>query len=221
MQAYIDQATLFIETNQFWAGPIIGLLTFGESMLILGMLIPATTLLLLTGGLIGGGTLDATPIVLWGFVGAVLGDALSYWIGVWVGPSVLRWGLLKKQRRTVARARLFFYRYGLLAVFFGRFLGPIRSTIPTVAGVMGMTHGRFQVANILSAIAWMPVLLLPGYLAARSLDLASHLGESAIYWVGGFSVIVGLLLVYIFMRKKPNTQLNTQPNTRKTNRHKP
>ena len=221
MQAYIDQATLFIETNQFWAGPIIGLLTFGESMLILGMLIPATTLLLLTGGLIGSGTLDATPIVLWGFVGAVLGDALSYWIGVWVGPSVLRWGLLKKQRRTVARARLFFYRYGLLAVFFGRFLGPIRSTIPTVAGVMGMTHGRFQVANILSAIAWMPVLLLPGYLAARSFDLASHLGESAIYWVGGFSVIVGLLLVYIFMRKKPNTQLNTQPNTRKTNRHKP
>ncbi|MFW8566337.1 DedA family protein [Orrella sp. 11846] len=202
MQAYIDQATLFIETNQFWAGPIIGLLTFGESMLILGMLIPATTLLLLTGGLIGSGTLDPTPIVLWGFVGAVLGDALSYWIGVWVGPSVLRWGLLKKQRRTVARARLFFYRYGLLAVFFGRFLGPIRSTIPTVAGVMGMTHGRFQVANILSAIAWMPVLLLPGYLAARSLDLASHLGESAIYWVGGFSVIVGLLLIYIFMHKK-------------------
>ena len=48
-----------------------------------------------------------------------------------------RWPL-KQQRTAVARARLFFYRYGFASVLIGRFLGPIRSTIPTVAGVMGM-----------------------------------------------------------------------------------
>ena len=62
----------------------------------------------------------------------------------------------------MARARLFFYRYGFASVLIGRFLGPIRSTIPTVAGVMGMAHGRFQLANVSSAILWMPLMLAPG-----------------------------------------------------------
>ena len=205
MEAYLHQAALFIENNQFWAGPIIGLLTFGESMLILGVLIPATTLLLMTGGLIGTGVLDPTPIVIWGFIGAVLGDALSYWIGLWAGPAVLRWGPLRRQRRSVARARLFFYRYGFWAVFFGRFLGPIRSTVPAVAGVMHMSQWRFQLANICSAIVWMPVLLLPGYFAAKSIDLAKHAMDHALYLVLGFAILIGLAIFYVFVRQRPKT----------------
>ena len=75
-------------------------------MLILGVLIPATALLLMTGGLVGSGTLSILPILLWGYAGAILGDALSFWIGKWLGPSVLRWRILKRHRTTVARAPL-------------------------------------------------------------------------------------------------------------------
>jgi membrane protein DedA with SNARE-associated domain len=202
MQAYLDQLGLFIDANQAWAGPIVFFLTLGESMFILGILIPATALLLFTGGLLGAGTLSPIPILLWGILGAIVGDAVSYWLGRWLGPPILRWPMVKKHRSTVARARLFFYRYGFMSIFFGRFLGPIRSTIPTVAGVMGMSHWRFQIANILSAIVWVPLMLLPGYLAAKSIEAAQTASQLTLYVGGGFSVIVGIGLLYLFTRPR-------------------
>ena len=170
MEALIAQIAEFIRQNQFWAGPIIGLMTFGESMFIIGILIPATALLLLTGGLVASGTLPVLPILLWGYAGALLGDALSFWLGRWMGPSVLRCKPLSTHRRTVARARLLFYHYGFYAVLLGRFLGPIRSTIPTVAGVMGMPEFKFQLANLISALFWVPGLLAPGYMAINAAE---------------------------------------------------
>jgi membrane protein DedA with SNARE-associated domain len=192
MDALISEAGQFIQSHQAWAGPIIFLMTFGESMLIIGILLPATVLLMMSGGLVGSGTLPAWPILLWGFAGAVLGDALSYWIGKWLGPRVLRLRLLKTHRNSVARARLLCSRYGFLAVLLGRFLGPLRSLMPTVAGVMGMTEKRFQLANVLSAILWVPALLAPGYLTAISIDAARHSRESLIYSALGCAVLIGI-----------------------------
>jgi membrane protein DedA with SNARE-associated domain len=202
MEAFFDQVGLLIQTHQFWSGPIIFFLTLGESMLILGIMIPATAILLFTGGLVGSGILDPYTVLIWGVAGAVVGDTISYLIGRFFGPKVLQWRLIKQQRSTVARARLFFYKYGFLSIFFGRFLGPIRSTIPTVAGIMGMSHFRFEIANILSAIVWVPVMLSPGYLAARSIDAAQNASHITLYIGGGLSVVVGVGLLYAFSRKR-------------------
>ena len=201
MQGVIDQGMQFIEQHQAWAGVVVFLMAFGESLFIIGILLPATFLLFVVGGLVGNGTLPWFPILVSGFAGAVVGDALSYWLGCWVGPKVLRWRFLKRHRTNVARARLFFYRYGFLAVLIGRFLGPVRSVIPTVAGAMGMPQARFQLANVLSAAAWMPALLAPGYLAAISVDAAKHAQYSTVYSVIALSVIVVVVWVAIQQRR--------------------
>lgn len=216
MEALFDQVGVFIQTHQFWAGPIIFLLTLGESMLIVGIMIPATAILLFTGGLVGSGVLDPTTVLIWGIAGAVVGDSVSYFIGRWFGPKVLQWRLVKQQRSTVARARLFFYKYGFLSIFLGRFLGPIRSTIPTVAGIMGMSHLRFEAANILSAIFWVPIMLAPGYLAAKSIDAAQHASQATLYIGGGLSVIVGVGLIYAFSRKRESSQLRRERKSTKS-----
>jgi membrane protein DedA with SNARE-associated domain len=72
----------------------------------------------------------------------------------------------------------------------------MRSLIPTVAGVMKMSEKKFQLANVLSGILWVPALLAPGYLAAISVDAAKHSRESLIYSALGFVVLfsVGLLI---------------------------
>ena len=116
-----------------------------------------------------------------------------------------RWPL-KQQRTAVARARLFFYRYGFASVLIGRFLGPIRSTIPTVAGVMGMAHGRFQLANVSSAILWMPLMLAPGYVTARSLGSAENAQQIAMLIGAGFSVLLGVGLLVAMLRKREPQQ---------------
>lgn len=202
MEAFIQDIGEFIRANAMWAGPIIGLLTLAESMLIIGLLVPATALLLMFGGLIGNGMLDPITVMVWGVIGAIVGDAVSYWIGRWVGPRLMHRWPLNTQRRAVARARLFFYRYGFLSILVGRFLGPIRSTIPTVAGMMHMSQIKFQIANVLSAIVWVPVLLAPGYLAVRSMDAADNAQQVTLIVGSVASVAVGVWLAYLMLRRK-------------------
>ena len=216
MQALIDQLVLFIQNNQSWAGLVIFIMTFGESLFVLGIFIPATVLLFATGTLIATGTLDAGPILFWGIAGAIVGDALSFWLGRWMGPKVLRHKRLNAYRRQVARARLFFYRYGFLAVLIARFLGPLRCFIPTVAGVMGMPELRFQLANIISAILWLPALLAPGYLASLSVEALKQGQHSTVYSLMGLAVIA--TIAWLVIRKRREVK-NKQTNSHKRIRH--
>ena len=200
MQALIDPVILFIQENQSWASLVIFLFAFGESLFIVGLFLPATVLLFAAGTLIASGMLAAGPILFWGIAGAIAGDAVSFWLGRWMGPKVLRHKRLSAYRRQVARARLFFYRYGFLAVLIARFLGPLRCFVPTVAGVMGMPELRFQVANIVSAILWLPALLAPGYLATLSVEALKEGHHSTIYSAVGIAVIA--TITWLVIRKR-------------------
>ncbi|AEC19253.1 membrane protein [Pusillimonas sp. T7-7] len=212
MDQYIEYASTFIQTHQEWAGLILGLLAMGESLLVVGLAIPATALLMLVGGLVGSGTLEPAPIVAWGIAGAVLGDAISYYIGRLLGPKIIHSWPMNKQRRAVARARYFFYKYGVLTIFAGRFLGPLRSIVPSVAGVMRMPHLRFQIANIASAIIWIPVMLLPGYLAGRSVDAMHGNGMNfSLIFSAVLSVALALWIARAMMRKRRDPRSDKTP----------
>ena len=91
----------FIARNAFWAGPVLGLITFGESMAFIGAFFPATALMVIAGGLAAAGILDPVSVVLWCIAGAVGGDAVSYWIGRRLGPGAFRAPLMQRRRRTI------------------------------------------------------------------------------------------------------------------------
>lgn len=200
MEDFVSRATLFVTSHGIWAGPIIGLLAFGESLALVGVLIPATAVMIAIGGLIGAGTLEPGPVYLWAVAGAVIGDWMSYWIGRRIGPSVYRRWPLNRHRPMVARTRLFFRKYGFLSIFFGRFLGPIRATIPLVAGVMEMAKKPFQLANILSAVLWVPLMFAPGYLAASSLGPNVQITEGHLVAFGAGIMILTLGASFIAAR---------------------
>lgn len=183
----LTQIVAFIETHGVWAGPILGVIAFGESLAIVGLFVPATALMLMIGGLVGSGLVDLPPVLLWSIAGSVLGDALSYAIGRRIGPRIYHRRPLNRHRALIARVRLFFRHYGFWSVLIGRFLGPIRSTIPLVAGVMRMPPRPFQLANVLSAVLWVPIMLAPGFVTARSID-----GLSGLQW---FMAVTAIALV--------------------------
>jgi len=200
LEDLIARVTAFITSHGIWAGPIIGLLTFGESLAFIGMLIPATALMIAVGGLVGTGVLDPVPIFLWAVGGALLGDWLSYALGRWIGPSIYRRWPLNRHRPLVAKARLFFRKYGFVSIFFGRFLGPVRATIPLVAGVMQMERRPFQIANAASALLWVPALLAPGFLATRGLGSIDELNEVHLLGLGGASIVLTIIATAIGAR---------------------
>lgn len=167
-----DFSTWFLDAvtrHAAWSGPIVGILAFLESLLVVGLFVPAIATMIAVGGLVGAGIVDPAPVLICAIVGAVLGDWVSFAIGRRMGPRIYRHRWLKRHRLAFAQARLFFRRYGFMSVLAGRFLGPVRSTVPVVAGVLNMRPSSFQAANVLSAILWVPALLAPGYFAGSSL----------------------------------------------------
>ena len=47
--------------------------------------------------------------------------------------------------------------------------GPLRAFVPLVTGLLGMRRRTFQLANTVSAVVWVLVILAPGYFAAKGL----------------------------------------------------
>lgn len=189
-EQYIPALLALLETHRGWAGPLMGAIAFGESLAIVGLFVPATAFMLIIGGFVGAGLLDPVSVVLWSVTGSVLGDAVSYALGRWVGPRIYYRRPLSRHRAMVARTRLFFRKYGFWSILAGRFFGPIRSTIPLIAGVMQMPQRPFQLANLLSALLWVPLMLAPGFLAARGFGGLDTL-------IGLYGPVVAGLLVLI------------------------
>lgn len=205
MEEMISRATRFVAEHGMWAGPIVGLLSFGESLAVVGLFIPATAVMLAIGGLVGSNVLDPAPIIFWAVGGAVLGDWVSYGMGRWIGPSVYHRWPLKSHRPMVARTRLFFRKYGFMAVFLGRFLGPIRATVPLVAGVMAMPKRPFQIANVASAVLWVPAMFLPGIAAthlakAGIADFGADFNEGHLFAFGAGIVVITMIAMAITSR---------------------
>lgn len=203
MDGLFHDAGAFVARNIAWAGPLLGLLTFGESLVLVGAFVPATALMVATGTLVGTRVLPAGPVLFWGCAGATLGEALSYHLGRRAGPAIWRHRHLRSQRRSVARARLYFQRYGLASIFLGRFLGPIQAIVPLAAGATGMSGPRFHVANVLSALIWTPVMLAPGWLAARGWAATDWTALSASPLFASWIMAIGVMTLGCLMILEP------------------
>jgi membrane protein DedA with SNARE-associated domain len=164
---YLHSVVTFVETHQAWAAPIVFVLAFGESLAFFSLLLPATVLLVGIGALIGASGLDFWSIWSAAVVGAALGDWLSYWIGYHYADQIAHMWPLRKYPDLLPRAHALFEKWGPLAVFFGRFSGPVRATVPLVAGAAKMDRLPFQLANWLSAFVWSTGLLAPGVFGAE------------------------------------------------------
>ena len=162
LEAYGQHIVEFVKLHEAWAAPIVFALAFGESLAFISLLLPAWAALVGIGVLIAQGGLSFWPVWVAGSIGAALGDWLSYWIGEKLGPPVAHVWPLSKHPTLIPKGEVFVKRWGVLAIFIGRFFGPLRASVPLVAGIFSMPYWRFQVANFTSAFVWAGVLLTLG-----------------------------------------------------------
>jgi membrane protein DedA with SNARE-associated domain len=158
----------FVRTNEAWAPPIVFALAFGESLAFVSLILPAWAALLGIGALIGAGGIDFVPVWIAGSIGAALGDWLSYWIGTKFKSSIAGVWPLSRHPDLLPKGEAFIKRWGVLAIFIGRFFGPLRASVPLVAGIFAMPYWPFQFANFTSAFLWAGVLLLLGDVGAKA-----------------------------------------------------
>ncbi len=192
----------FIIAHRDWAGPIVFGLSFGESLAFISILLPATAAMVFVGVLVGQGLLDFWWMALWGIPGAALGDAVSYWIGRYFRASIGTIWPFTRHPQMLEQGHTFFARWGILSVFLGRFLGPVRAVIPVIAGMMDMPTVKFQIANWTSAAIWAPYWLLVGVLGEQLFDyLKSRISlEGAVALVAVAVVIASLIWRWLARR---------------------
>jgi membrane protein DedA with SNARE-associated domain len=162
MEALAQDALALVRENGAIAVPLTFLFAFAESLAFLSLLVPATVILVGLGALVGAGAIEFLPIWVAAATGAILGDAISYWFGWRFKGRVATMWPLSRTPELLPRAEAFFRRWGIAGVFLGRFLGPMRATVPLAAGVSAMPLVRFKLATIASAFVWSAVMLAPG-----------------------------------------------------------
>lgn len=173
----------WLAENPAWAGAVVGLIAFLESLALVGLAVPGAALLFMAGAVVGGGNLAIAPILAWGIAGAILGDSLSYWLGRRFRHQFPTLPLIRRYPGAIVRAQQLFQRHGGKSVIIGRFVGPVRPVIPAVVGMLGMPPGRFLAANVFSALLWAPAYILPGILVGASVVLALEVMGRLVAWV--------------------------------------
>lgn len=158
----------FVRDHQAWAPAIVFVMAFLESIVGLSLAVPSTPLFVGVGALIGASNIAFWPIFAGVALGGFFGDWTSYWLGLRFKDSVMSWEAVKKRPQVIERSQRFLEKYGVFAVFIGRFISPIRSFLPFAAGMFRMPWLPFQAANASSAVVWAYVLLAPGAALLRN-----------------------------------------------------
>jgi membrane-associated protein len=169
-------ADLFLHLDQHlnqWAGVLgpwlyllLFVIVFCETGLVVTPFLPGDSLLFAIGALC---SLEDSPLSLplmavLLIMAAILGDAVNYAIGSYVGPAVFtseRGRLLN--RRHLVRTHEFYERHGGKTIFLARFVPIVRTFAPFIAGIGKMSYRYFASYNVAGAFTWVLSFLLAGY----------------------------------------------------------
>jgi membrane protein DedA with SNARE-associated domain len=179
---------------------LVGLVIGLES---LGIPLPGE-IILVSAALLSSQHAGINPVILGACatLGAIVGDSIGYAIGRKGGRPLLAW-LGKKfpkhfSEGHIATAERSFEKWGMWAVFFGRFVALLRIFAGPLAGVLRMPYWKFLIANVLGGILWAggttAVIYYVGIVAESWLKRFSWLGLVA-------AVLVGLTSMLVLKRK--------------------
>lgn len=153
----------------------LALVIFAEST---GVPVPGESLVMAAGMLSSDGQLDIFAVLFATWLGAILGDNVSYLVGRRYGRSaVIRWGhKVGLGAEKFAQVERTFRAYGFWVVLSARFIIILRQLNGFVAGTMRMSWPRFMLLNSISAMLWTGAYGLGAYAFGTALEhfLDSH-----------------------------------------------
>lgn len=140
-------------------------------------------------------------VILFGFVGAVAGANVGYYLGYRGGrPFVERFGSIFRIRpEHIARSEMFFARHGDKAVLLARFVLGLRTWGSMLAGMARMPFLRFQVFSALGALVWATVVGAAGYVLGNNLSLISAVIRDI--GIGGMVLVVFIAVVALVAQR--------------------
>jgi membrane protein DedA with SNARE-associated domain len=159
----------------------------------LGIPLPGEIALVSAALLASRHTLDINPVAVGAAatIGAVIGDSIGYSIGRRFGMSLFeRLGNRFPKHfgpGHVALAKRLFARWGVWAVFFGRFIALLRIFAGPLAGALKMPYPHFLAANASGGLLW----------AGGTTAVVYYAGLAAERWMSRFSWIALVVAILV------------------------
>jgi membrane-associated protein len=152
-----------------WMGPwlyvLLFVVIFCETGLVVTPFLPGDSLLFAVGAVAATTSLNLPLLLGLLITAAVLGDAVNYAFGFWVGPKVFRSEHSRLfNRKHLLRTQQFYDKYGSKTIILARFVPIVRTFAPFVAGIGKMTYRKFALYNVVGGAAWVALCLFCGYL---------------------------------------------------------
>jgi membrane protein DedA with SNARE-associated domain len=172
---------------------------FGVVLGTMGIPFPSAAILLASGVLVQQGHLDLRGAIVFGVLGAIVGNQIGYWVGYQAGrPFVLKWGrYVKLTPERLEWVERLFARHGGNAVFAARFFSVSRVLEALVAGTSRMHWGTFVFYSVLGGAVWATAVVLVGYFFGESWDSAQGWsGRAPLLMVLLLGVALGFYIVY-------------------------
>jgi len=147
-----------------WIYVLMFLVIFAETGLIVTPILPGDSLLFALGAftVIDGG-LDLWILLISLSVAGVIGDAVNYHVGKYMGPKVFDRESRIFRREYLEQTQAFYDKWGPFTIVAARFAPIVRTFAPFVAGVGKMNYRKFFVFNVLGGVLWVFTFILAGH----------------------------------------------------------
>lgn len=147
-----------------WTYGVLFAIVFCETGLVVTPFLPGDSLLFAAGALTVNTSLQVGYLLVLLILAAVIGDAVNYAVGYYMGEAMIRSKSSLIKPKHLARTHAFFAKYGKMTIVLARFAPIVRTFAPFVAGMAKMRYREFAVYNVTGAIAWVCLFVVGGRL---------------------------------------------------------
>ncbi len=200
MENLINNIIYFTDFLGSWVYVLLFVIAVLESLAFVGLFVPGTTLITLSGILAKEGWVNLELVLIVVMMGGIIGDGISYYLGTKGLRLVARFPRLFKPK-LIEQGENYFVKHGDKSVFLARFVGPLRPVVPFIAGLVRMKKKTFLIFNVAGVVVSTFWHVGIGYLFAESWDRVHHFFGR----VETVLLIVGAVAVIVYLAKREKT----------------
>ncbi|MFH4355805.1 MAG: VTT domain-containing protein [Neisseriaceae bacterium] len=147
-----------------------------ETGLVVAPFLPGDSLILGSASLASTGLLNIYTLWLVIVCAAIMGDALNFSVGKWLGKDLFKNPNSKwLNPRYLHQAQIFYQKHGGKTIVLARFMPVLRSFVPFVAGMSKIPYPKFLTYNVLGALLWVSFFSTLGYFLGQLPIVQKHL----------------------------------------------
>jgi membrane-associated protein len=180
--------------------PLLFLVIFIETGLVVFPFLPGDSLLFISGALASKGLVSVFLIFIIASLAAIIGDSVNYWAGKFIGERISKSRFIKKEH--LIRTQNFYEKYGGKAIILSRFVPIVRTFAPFIAGIGKMKYSKFLSYNIIGGILWVSIFVFAGFFFGSIPLIEKNLSITILFII--VISFVPIILEYIKHKRNKN-----------------